>query len=98
MIANGYQAQLGLHLGDLLRQVGLRDVQVRGWAGEWTGAGPRPSVFLRTFEKIRNQVVERGDLSADEADRFLTEIRSPGFHAITAVHFAAWGQRGDRPS
>jgi hypothetical protein len=49
MIANGYQAQLGLHLGDLLRRAGLEYVQVRGWVGEWTGAGPNPSVYLRTF-------------------------------------------------
>ena len=57
MVANGYHAQLGLHLGDLLRRVGLHNVQVRGWVGEWTGAGPNPSVYLRTFEKIRNKVM-----------------------------------------
>jgi hypothetical protein len=93
MMANGYHADLGLHLGDLLRDVGLQQVQVRGWVGEWTGSGPNPSVYLRTFEKIRNQVIERGELSAQEADRFLQEIQSPEFRAITAVHFAAWGQR-----
>jgi hypothetical protein len=93
MVANGYHAELGLHLGDLLRRTGLRNVQVRGWVGEWTGAGPNPSVYLLTFEKIRSKVIERGDLSADEADRFLSEIQSPEFRAITAVHFAAWGQR-----
>jgi SAM-dependent methyltransferase len=93
MEANGYHAQLGLHLGDLLRHVGLQNVQVRGWVGEWTGSGRNPSVYLRTFDKIREQVVERGELSADEADRFLAEIRSPEFRAITAVHFVAWGQR-----
>jgi ubiquinone/menaquinone biosynthesis C-methylase UbiE len=93
MVANGYHAQLGLHLGDILRHAGLQNVQVRGWVGEWTGSGPNPSVYLRTFEKIRNQVVERGELSAHEADQFLEEIQSPEFRAITAVHFAAWGQR-----
>jgi ubiquinone/menaquinone biosynthesis C-methylase UbiE len=93
MMANGYHARLGLHLGDLLRNVGLQTVQVRGWVGEWTGAGPNPSVYLRTFEKIRSQVIERGELSAQEADQFLKEIQSPQFRAITAVHFAAWGQR-----
>lgn len=93
MAANGYHAQLGLQLGDSLRGIGLRNVQVRGWVGEWTGAGSNPSVYLRTFEKIRDQVIERGDLSANEVDRFLAEIQSPEFRAITAVHFAAWGQR-----
>jgi len=93
MVANGYQADLGLDLGDALRRLGLREVQVRGWTSEWTGAGPGPSVFLRTFEKIRDKVIARGEVSAADADRFLDEIRSPEFRAITAVHFAAWGQR-----
>ncbi|MGH7287870.1 MAG: methyltransferase domain-containing protein [Myxococcota bacterium] len=93
MVAHGYHANLGLHLGDALRSLELRDVQVRGWVGEWTGAGPNPSVYLRTFEKIRDRVVSSGSLSATEADRFLAEIQSPHFRAITAVHFAAWGRR-----
>ena len=93
MVANGYRADLGLHLGDALRRLKLRDVQVRGWVGEWTGASPFPSVYLRTFEKMRDKVLDSGDLSAAEADRFLAAIQSPEFRAITAVHFAAWGQR-----
>jgi ubiquinone/menaquinone biosynthesis C-methylase UbiE len=93
MVAHGYHASLGLHLGDALRSLGLREVQVRGWVGEWTGAGPNPSVYLRTFEKIRDRVVSSGSLSATDADCFLDEIQSPHFRAITALHFAAWGQR-----
>ena len=93
MVANGYQADLGLHLEDALRRLALRKVQVRGWVSEWTGAGPNPSVYLRTFEKIREKVIVRGELSAADSDRFLAEIQSPEFRAITAVHFAAWGQR-----
>ena len=92
MVANGYHADLGLHLGDALRRLKLRDVQVRGWVGEWTGASPFPSVYLRTFEKMRDKVLDSGDLSAAEADRFLAAIQSPEFRAITAVYFAAWGQ------
>jgi len=93
MVANGYQADLGLHLGDALRRLGLLTVQVRGFAGEWTGAGPNPSVYLRTFQKIREKVIVRGEISASEADRFLAEIQSPNFRAITAIHFVAWGQK-----
>jgi SAM-dependent methyltransferase len=93
MQAGGYHADLGLRLGDLLRQAGLADVQVQGWAREWTGAGPNPSVFLRTFEKVRERVVASGAMSADEAQRFLDLIQAPDFRALTAIHFAAWGQR-----
>ena len=93
MCSAGYQADLGLHLGGHLRDLGLKDVQVRGWTSEWTGAGDQPSTWVLTFEKIRDRVVEQGRLSLDEADRLLAEIRSPNFRAITGVHFAAWGRK-----
>lgn len=93
MQAGGYHADLGLRLGDLLRRAGLVAVQVQGWAREWTGAGPAPSVFLRTFEKVRDRVVASGALCAGEAQDFLALIQAPDFHALTAIHFAAWGQR-----
>jgi SAM-dependent methyltransferase len=93
MVANGYHADLGLHLGDALRRLGLHKVQVRGWTSEWSGAGPTGLVYLRTFEKVREKVIAADELSAADADRFLSEIRSPAFRAITGVHFCAWGQR-----
>lgn len=93
MCSSGYQADLGLHLGSQLRELGLCDVQVRGWTSEWTGAGDQPSTWVLTFEKIRGRVVEQGRLTSEEADRLLAEVRSPDFRAITGVHFAAWGRK-----
>jgi SAM-dependent methyltransferase len=93
MCASGYQAELGLHLGEALRRLGLEQVQVRGWTSEWSGSGEQPSVWVLTFEKIRDRVVAQGRLPAEEADRLLREIRSPSFRAITGIHFAAWGRR-----
>ncbi len=93
MAASGYHADLGLHLSDHLRQHELKSVQVRGWTSEWTASGDQPSVYLRTFEKIRERVICERRLSAEEVEHFLSEIRSPSFRAITAVHFAAWGQK-----
>lgn len=93
MAGAGYQPDLGLHLGAHLLDAGLAGVQVRARAGEWTGSGEQPSVFLRTFEKIRDRVVTEGRLPAEEADRLLAEIRSPSFRAVTAIHFAAWGRK-----
>ena len=95
MAAAGYQPELGLHLGAHLLDAGLRGVQVRGRAGEWTGAGEQPSLFLRTFEKVRDRVVSEGRLAAEEADRLLADIRSPSFRAVTAIHFGAWGRKPD---
>ena len=93
MAAAGYQPDLGRHLGAHLLDAGLTVIQVRGRSGEWTGAGEQPSVFQRTFEKIRERVVSEGRLSDEEADQLLGEIQSPSFRAYTAVHFAAWGRK-----
>src|SRR5262249_42932555 len=38
----GFQATLGVRLGDELRAPGLRDVQLKGITGEWTAAGDHP--------------------------------------------------------
>lgn len=88
----GYQPGLGLHLGALLLDAGLTQVQMRGRAGEWSGAA-RPSAWLLTFERIRERVLASGRLTAAEIDRFLGEIQSPAFRALTGIHFAAWGQQ-----
>ena len=95
MVDHGYHADLGLHLADLLRATGFEDVKVRGWTSEWTGHGPSPSVFLRTFQKIRDAVIKEGRLDERAADAFLGLIQEQDFKAITAVHFAAWGRRPD---
>lgn len=93
MASAGFQPDLGLHLGAHLLKAGLVQVQLRGRAAEWTGAGDHPSVFLATFKKVRDRVVSEGRLSGVEADRLLDEIQSPGFRGVTAVHFAAWGRK-----
>jgi SAM-dependent methyltransferase len=93
MAGAGYQPGLGLHLGGHLLDAGLTNIQVHARAGEWTGSGDQPSVFLRTFEKIRDRVVAEGRLATEEANRLLAEIRSPSFRAFTAIHFAAWGRK-----
>lgn len=102
MVASGYQADLGLRLSDELRALGLRDVQLRGWTSEWTGAGVRPSVFLRSFEKIRDRVVANRRLSAGEADLLLSffsgrdrdPLRSLGSKPVTDRRVPASRLRG----
>jgi SAM-dependent methyltransferase len=100
----GYNPELGIHLGDKLRALGLTQVDLRGAGGEWSGrARPAdatasredegPSVFVMTFERVRERIVEMGLLSAEEADRFLEDIRAPEFRAMTALHFIAWGRK-----
>jgi hypothetical protein len=46
-----------------------------------------------TFERLRERVTGPGLLTKEEVDRFLADIQSPDFHAITGVHVAAWGRK-----
>ena len=96
MSTAGFDPTLGIRLGDKLRALGLTEVGLRGSGGEWTGS--HTSVFLMTFERLRERIVDLGLLSAEEADRFLEDIRSPEFHALTAIHFIAWGRSPDSRS
>jgi ubiquinone/menaquinone biosynthesis C-methylase UbiE len=90
MEAGGYHPVLGLQLSAMLRDAGLRDVRTQGWTGEWTGAGDNPSVFLRTFQKVRPRAVSEGHVTDQDADWLLEEIQTPSFRAITATHYCAW--------
>jgi SAM-dependent methyltransferase len=91
----GFQATLGVRLGDELRALGLRDVQLKGVTGEWTAAGDHPvgKVYRMTIERLRERIVNAGLLTNEEVDQFLADIRSPEFHAITGIHCAAWGRK-----
>lgn len=93
MEAHGYHPALGLSLTGMLRAAGLSNVRLQGWTSEWTGAGDRPSVFLKTFEKIGPRAVSESRVSEEDADWLLSEIKQPTFRAISATHYCAWGQR-----
>jgi SAM-dependent methyltransferase len=93
MQSAGYQPRLGLQLGAQLRALGVRDVRVRGSTSEWPDPGGAPSTWILTLEKLRDRVVAQGRLAAHEYDEFLAEARSPAFHAITGIHFIAWGRK-----
>lgn len=91
----GFNPYLGVDLGNMLRVVGFDEVALRGWTGEWTAAegNPTGAVYRLTFEKMRDRLTEAGVISSEEADQFLIDIQSPDFHAITGIHFAAWGRK-----
>ena len=88
----GYDPTLGIRLGDKLRGLGLVDVGLRGAGGE-SGGGDKPSVLALTLERVRDRILDMGLLSNEEIDRFLRDVRSPDFRAVTAIHFIAWGRR-----
>jgi hypothetical protein len=91
----GFQATLGMRLGDELRALGPRDVQLKGSTREWTAAGDHPvgKVYRMTVERLRERIIHAGLLTDEEVDQFLADIQSPEFHAITGIHCAAWGRK-----
>ena len=95
MKLSGFDPYLGVELANMLRGAGLEDVQLRGWTGEWTAAqgNPTGAVYRLTFEKMRDRMTESGVITNEEADQFITDIQSPEFHAVTGIHFAAWGRK-----
>lgn len=82
-------------VANMLRATGLADVQLRGWTGEWTAAegNPTGAVYRLKFEKMRERMTEGDAITNEVADQFLTDIQSPEFHAVTGIHFAAWGRK-----
>jgi SAM-dependent methyltransferase len=95
MSAAGFQPTLGIRLGDELRAVGLEAVQFKGLMHEWTGGGDNPAgkVYRMTVDRLRDRITANGLITNDDVNRFLADIQSPDFHAITGVHVTAWGRK-----
>jgi hypothetical protein len=62
---------------------------------EWTGGGDNPAgkVYRMTVDRLRDRITANGLITNDEVDRFLADIQSADFHAITGVHVTAWGRK-----
>ncbi|MBI3465878.1 MAG: methyltransferase domain-containing protein [Planctomycetes bacterium] len=87
----GFQANLGVRLGDELRAVGLRDVSLKGFLIEATGGSDHPGnkVYRMTVQRMRERMVKAGLLTNEEIDQFLCDLQSPELHAMTAIHCSA---------
>jgi SAM-dependent methyltransferase len=91
----GFQASLGVRLGDELRAVGLQDVSLRGFLVEATGGSDHPGnkIYRMTIQRMRPRIVNGGLLTNDEVDQFLADLQSPELHAITAIHCSALARK-----
>jgi SAM-dependent methyltransferase len=98
MASNGFNPKLGRRLGDELRLLGLERIELHGRTNEWTAAGNHAggAIYRLTTERLRERILGRGLVTAAELDQYLADIQSPDFHALTGVHFAAWGRKPDR--
>src|SRR5438105_2355793 len=91
----GFQPYLGRELGQWLRGLGYEQVRVEGRTTAWTAHGthPVPMLYLLTFAKHRERVVQQGRLTAAEVEQFMTDVQSTDFHALSSIGFAAWGRK-----
>ncbi len=83
----------GHALGDLAA-VGLRDVQAEGRCPIVRGGTPLARDFLRlTIVKLREPVLETGEVSAEELERALADLQDPELTIVAPMTVAAWGRR-----
>jgi hypothetical protein len=58
------------------------------------GGTPLARDFLRlTVEKLREPVLEAGDVTAEELERALADLQDPELTIVAPMTVAAWGQR-----
>jgi SAM-dependent methyltransferase len=95
MASAGFNPRLGRCLGDELRRLGCEQVELHGQTTEWTAAGDHPGGTLnrKTTERLRDRMLQRGNVTAEEIDQYLADIQSEDFHAITGINFVAWGRK-----
>lgn len=90
---SGMDPHYGRRLGALFRKAGLSNVTSEAFAFEWSGADSLADFYAMTFQRLRTPVLDQGVLSAQELDRLVGLMKSPGFHAISNLVFTTRGQR-----
>jgi ubiquinone/menaquinone biosynthesis C-methylase UbiE len=92
----GKDFSIGRRIARLLRDAGLRDVQVRATA-RVTRAGDYYQTFLLTIAGlVREVIVQAGDLTADELDSYAAALKAhldtPDTITCQPVIWQAWGR------
>jgi hypothetical protein len=83
----GMDPHYGRQLGALFREAGLSNVASEAFAFEWSSADSLADFYAMTFERLRAPVLDQGVLSAQELDRLVRLMKSPGFHGISNTVF-----------
>jgi SAM-dependent methyltransferase len=91
----GVELNFGRRLYSLLRELGLRDIQVEAHTGVWTGGSPGCRLHRSNIEQLHERIAEVGQLTRTEIERFYELIDDPAFSVNSYTLVSA---RGRRPS
>jgi SAM-dependent methyltransferase len=90
----GLDVTFGRRLPGLLRRLGFEEVQAEGRAHFFRGHPTEPSsAHVPAFAELKEPIVARGSVSAEEFDRFLGLSRNPEFSWREGLTVASWGRK-----
>jgi SAM-dependent methyltransferase len=84
---------LGRRLCSLLREYGLRDVEVEAHAQIWTGGSSGCRLHRANIEQLRDRVAQAGPVTDVEFERFYELIEDPAFSVNSYMLVSARGRR-----
>jgi protein-L-isoaspartate O-methyltransferase len=91
--ATGFDPYYGRRIGSVLRGQGLGDTHVEGVILEWSGSHPLADLYRMTFQRLRDPVVGRGVISAEDHTRLLELMASHDFYGLSNTLYLGRGRK-----
>lgn len=89
----GVELDFGRRLCSLLREHGLRDIQVEAHTQIWPGGSPGCRLLRSNIEQLHDRVADVGRLTDGELERFYELIDDPSFSINSYMLVSARGRR-----
>ncbi|MEZ4417189.1 MAG: methyltransferase [Gemmatimonadota bacterium] len=89
----GFDPFYGRRIGAVLRAEGLHDTHVEGVILEWHGGHALADLYGMTFQRLRELVVGKGVISADDHARLLSLMGSTDFFGLSNTLYLGRGRK-----
>lgn len=94
VVSRGIDPQFGARLFGLVGRLGFEEVRAEGRLQVYRGDPDEDaSSHVPAFVELRDPILERGTVSADEFDDFIALTRNPEFAWREGLTIAAWGRK-----
>jgi SAM-dependent methyltransferase len=90
---NGVNRRYGRLLSGLLRASGLRGVGAEAQLFLWQGGSAGIALMRANFEQLRETMIERNYITAQEFDRDLAQLDAPDLLMPSSILWSVWGRR-----